>query len=206
MHDDVTEQKRWVRSEYRRRRRMLPPLDKMGDCQASIATLIRMLERLHPGSPWPALASYMATTEEVDLGQLHALVWQRRQPVWLPRIHGPGRLAWYPIQHQDQVRIGTLNLCEPDPSLVEAQPLPQSSVMLVPGVAFGADGTRLGMGGGFYDRLLAGFPGLSIGVGFANQFCEDLPAEPHDHPVDICVLGGDIVHCRPGLRPALGLP
>jgi 5-formyltetrahydrofolate cyclo-ligase len=201
----MTERKRWLRSEYRRRRRLLPPLDKQMESSATASVCIRILDALADGAAWPPVASYMATNEELDLGELHAEVWRRSSPVWLPRIQGPGRLSWYPIRSMDEVRIGTLNLCEPDPSLVAASELPPDAILFVPGVAFGPDGSRLGMGGGYYDRLLAEFHGVSVGVGFANQTCEDLPSEAHDHPVSIAVLGGDLEHCAAPLRPRLGL-
>lgn len=59
-------------------------------------------------------------------------------------------------------------------------------VILVPALAFAAtDGTRLGRGKGYYDRLLGG-PGMKarrIGVGFEMQVLPSVPAEPHDSRV-----------------------
>ena len=58
--------------------------------------------------------------------------------------------------------------------------------MLVPGLAFARDGARLGRGGGFYDRLLAG-PQLRarrVGVCFEVQIVEAMPLEEHDQRVD----------------------
>jgi len=57
--------------------------------------------------------------------------------------------------------------------------------VLVPGVAFDRRGYRLGYGGGFYDRLL---PRLRtdcrvVGVAFAGQVVDALPAEAHDQRV-----------------------
>jgi len=54
---------------------------------------------------------------------------------------------------------------------------------LVPGLAFTTAGTRLGRGGGFYDRFLADFPGVSVGVCFSTQIVPELPREPHDQVV-----------------------
>jgi 5-formyltetrahydrofolate cyclo-ligase len=51
---------------------------------------------------------------------------------------------------------------------------------LVPGLAFDARGHRLGRGKGFYDRLLAGFPGRTVGVAFDFQVVAQVPVEPHD--------------------------
>jgi 5-formyltetrahydrofolate cyclo-ligase len=55
-------------------------------------------------------------------------------------------------------------------------------LVLVPGVAFDRQGTRLGMGGGFYDRLLPMIPeGIFAALAFAAQLSDAaLPRESHD--------------------------
>lgn len=62
-------------------------------------------------------------------------------------------------------------------------------VVIVPGLAFTADGYRLGQGGGHYDRFLPRLrPGCrTIGVCFAEQLVDRLPVEDHDVPVDVVV-------------------
>lgn len=83
------------------------------------------------------------------------------------------------------------------PDAAPAAPVPDSivdvDVVVVPGLAFTADGRRLGQGGGWYDRALprirAG--GLAIGVGFAEQIVDDLPTEPHDVRLDRVITDRD---------------
>jgi 5-formyltetrahydrofolate cyclo-ligase len=55
-------------------------------------------------------------------------------------------------------------------------------LVLVPGVAFDRQGTRLGLGGGFYDRLLPKIPeGVFAALAFSAQLSEKpLPREAHD--------------------------
>lgn len=55
-------------------------------------------------------------------------------------------------------------------------------VVVVPGLAFTPTGKRLGRGGGWYDRFLAGVGPrcVSIGVCFDEQLVDELPVEPHD--------------------------
>jgi 5-formyltetrahydrofolate cyclo-ligase len=63
---------------------------------------------------------------------------------------------------------------EPAPSTVD--------VVVVPGLAFTADGHRIGQGGGWYDRFLAGIrpDAVTVGVAFREQLVDELPVEPHD--------------------------
>lgn len=64
-----------------------------------------------------------------------------------------------------------------------------ADVVIVPGVAFTADGRRLGQGGGWYDRFLVGLrpDATTIGLAFEPQIVEDLPTEQHDVVLD-CVV------------------
>jgi len=67
----------------------------------------------------------------------------------------------------------------------------EPEILIVPLVAFDAQGGRLGYGGGFYDRTLEGLrakrPTLAIGFAFDAQEAEDLPLEPTDQPLDMLI-------------------
>ena len=68
-----------------------------------------------------------------------------------------------------------------DPSVLD--------VVVVPGLAFTADGRRLGQGGGHYDRFLVRLRDgcVTVGAAFAEQLVDDLPTEPHDVRLDLVV-------------------
>jgi 5,10-methenyltetrahydrofolate synthetase len=61
------------------------------------------------------------------------------------------------------------------------------SVLVIPCLGFGDDGVRLGYGGGYYDRTLIGFNGLSVGVAFSGSYLDGLAAEAHDVRLD-CIV------------------
>ncbi|MDV6374316.1 5-formyltetrahydrofolate cyclo-ligase [Deinococcus arenicola] len=54
--------------------------------------------------------------------------------------------------------------------------------ILLPALAFDERGIRLGYGGGFYDRLLPKFGGVTVGVIQGALIVPELPAEAHDCP------------------------
>lgn len=81
---------------------------------------------------------------------------------------------------------------DPTPTAAEPDALAEVDVAVVPGLAFTADGRRLGQGGGWYDRVLAqlGPTATTIGVCFAPQLLDDLPTEEHDVVLDELVTDG----------------
>lgn len=70
--------------------------------------------------------------------------------------------------------------------------LPQNaSLILVPALAFDRQGTRLGRGGGYYDRWLSGTVGVRIGLCYSCFLMKRLPKEEHDFAVDaVCTQEG----------------
>ncbi|OWU83303.1 5-formyltetrahydrofolate cyclo-ligase [Oceanicola sp. 22II-s10i] len=73
-------------------------------------------------------------------------------------------------------------------------------ILIVPLVAFDRRGNRLGYGGGFYDRTLAGLrakgPVLAIGFAYAAQEADDLPVEATDAPLDMIVTEAGVIDLR----------
>ena len=68
--------------------------------------------------------------------------------------------------------------------------LPETiDLILVPGIAFSKDRHRLGRGGGFFDRLLAGRAkdAFKLGICFSFQLLDTIPTEPHDIVMDAVV-------------------
>ncbi|MCC6764810.1 MAG: 5-formyltetrahydrofolate cyclo-ligase [Deltaproteobacteria bacterium] len=103
-------------------------------------------------------------------------------PVWVPAAGPSGRDA---------------------PGL-SARQLTFPVVAIVPGVGFDRRGTRLGRGGGFYDRALADLRAAgaitAIGLAYELQIVEDLPRDAWDEAVDIVVSEARVVLPRSGRR------
>ena len=75
----------------------------------------------------------------------------------------------------------------PEPRTISPVPAGEADVMLIPGLAFGKDGSRLGFGEGYYDRTLASFEGIKIGVCHDFQLLGSVPSAPHDVKMDIII-------------------
>jgi 5-formyltetrahydrofolate cyclo-ligase len=66
-------------------------------------------------------------------------------------------------------------------------------LVLVPGIAFSKDRHRLGRGGGFFDRFLAGRAAnaFKLGICFSFQILDNIPMEEHDIVMDAVVTNED---------------
>jgi 5-formyltetrahydrofolate cyclo-ligase len=75
----------------------------------------------------------------------------------------------------------------------------KSSIQLavIPGIAFDLLGYRIGYGGGFYDRFLTDFSGVSIGICFDFQLChKPLPRSSLDIPVHTIITNEEIIRIK----------
>lgn len=89
--------------------------------------------------------------------------------------------AWTP---SDDLKAGPYGTREPFPDQAEVMP----TLVLVPLLAFTQHGERLGYGGGFYDRTLAGLKErgevFACGIAYAAQEAATLPVDEFDYPLD----------------------
>jgi 5-formyltetrahydrofolate cyclo-ligase len=131
---------------------------------------------------------YAPLADELDVWPLllEALAGGRR--VFLPRFDATkNSYAACEIRDvQTDLRTGPFGIREPSPGCAEV-PLKHLDLVLVPGIAFDADGRRLGRGRGYYDRLLHAHPGPACGVAFDEQIVQRIPVEPHDIKLDYII-------------------
>ena len=108
-----------------------------------------------------------------------------RLSVVLPRVEGDV-MNFYRYDG-GAMAVGAFGINEPQ--MGEAVQHCSIGAIIVPGVAFTADGARMGRGKGFYDRYLSqnGFSALKIGVCYREQIVDDIPAEPHDVAMDVVI-------------------
>ena len=69
-------------------------------------------------------------------------------------------------------------------------------LIVVPAIAFDRKGNRIGRGKGYYDRLLKKASCPKIGVGYHFQLFDEIPAEPHDVPMNAIVTDTDILQIK----------
>ncbi len=111
-------------------------------------------------------------------------------------LDGKELLVHTEIRGLTELKKGRFGLEEP----IERSPssLENLDAVLIPLAAFDRNGTRLGYGKGFYDEFLSQLPRSveRIGLAFASQEVNNIPAEPHDEPLDTVVTEREIIRIR----------
>jgi 5-formyltetrahydrofolate cyclo-ligase len=171
--------KKAMRTHYRQLRRVLSDQDRMLYSE-SIAGRVRRLPEIATARE---LLVYVSSGAEVNTHGLIAEALNAGIGVATPAMDN-GAMRWTRLK-----RFADLDLSLPQPvprKLDLYDPGPDAPV-IVPGIAFDLHGNRLGQGGGDFDRFLVNHEGRKIGIAFEIQVADDLPAEPHDIPMDYLV-------------------
>lgn len=138
--------------------------------------------------PIPAasiVGAYVPIRSEADCLILVRRLREAGHKIALPRIQAKNRPLHFHEWPAGKTPIeGSYRVPEPAPGWPEAVP----SIVLVPLLAFDASGHRIGYGGGYYDRTLralrAAGPVLAVGIAFAGQKMDALPADSGDQKLD----------------------
>lgn len=173
-----------LRKDIKQKRQALNPTERQRLARTIVATIqtqTEFIQAKHIGSYWP-------NRGEVDLTSLQI---RSRQTQYLPALQetvqpwaGPGLLFGDSNAPMMPNRFGI-----PEPNSNPYLRANDLDYLLVPLVAFDRQGNRIGMGGGYYDRALAGLHKsarrpLIMGVGYAFQAVTAIEPEPWDVPLD----------------------
>lgn len=155
-----------------------------------IARQIRALASSMGGVTLPAL--FAPTPLEPDMSLALGLFPRALLPVLLDEAGAPLSEPRWGLWEAGRALV-TLGRppAQPDGEARGAESLKEADLIVIPALAASADGTRLGQGGGWYDRALAHrCPGTPVVAAiFDDEVLEAgvIPAEPHDVPVDAIV-------------------
>jgi 5-formyltetrahydrofolate cyclo-ligase len=137
----------------------------------------------------------------------------------LPILLPDNDLDWAELTPAAALTAGPRGLLEPSGPRLGVDAVRTVDLLLVPALAVGRDGTRMGRGGGSYDRVLARLPQpdhqtamhpsrpgpLIVALLHDGEDVDAVPAEPHDRRVNAVITPTGGLSRRP-LPPALHLP
>jgi 5-formyltetrahydrofolate cyclo-ligase len=138
------------------------------------------------------VGAYWPIRSEVDPRPLMRRLLKRGQDVALSQILHP-RLSWRLWRPGDPLIKGGFGVREPGPDAPECFP----AALLVPLAAFDRQGHRVGYGKGHFDRAIAALSEmhrvLTVGLAYAAQEIEAVPAEDHDRVLDLVVTEAEVI-------------
>ena len=141
---------------------------------------------------------YLKIPNELDADAIARAAWEDGKTVLVPKVVWEDR-------RMEAVKIDSLDagLIETPQGLREPPegkhwPVEQIDFVAAPALAFDRSGSRLGRGGGFYDRFLSSPQMHSVlcGLAFSEQVVDEVPVDGHDHPVDILVTDAETLRFR----------
>jgi len=111
----------------------------------------------------------------------------------VPRCLENGIMDFIYIESFDDLSAGNFGILEPSGN--KKAVITENTVCIVPALSFARDGTRLGYGGGYYDRFLETENIYTIGICFDEMISDELPSEIHDIKIKTIITEERTVQC-----------
>ena len=177
------------RADVATRRRARSGDERAGAADALAAGVLALPELASAAT----VAAYASYPSEPGTTPLRQALRDRGVRVLLPVLLADKDLDWVSDAADPE---------RPRPGRLGVGAIATADVVVCPATAVALDGTRLGKGGGSYDRALAVLrPGtLVVALVHDDEVVADLPAEPHDRPVDVVVTPTRTLRPRAGAR------
>ncbi|MBR0825300.1 5-formyltetrahydrofolate cyclo-ligase [Bradyrhizobium manausense] len=147
--------------------------------------------------PGTIVSGYSPIRNEIDPAPLMRKLADDGARLALPCVTARGQSLIFRLWHpNDRLMLGPLGIPEPSPAAAEVIP----DIMLTPLAAFDRLGHRIGYGAGHYDFTFAHLRKtkhvLGIGIAFAAQEIEAVPALSHDVALDYVLTESDVFDFR----------
>ncbi|NEG90533.1 5-formyltetrahydrofolate cyclo-ligase [Bifidobacterium aerophilum] len=177
--------KRTLRRAAIARRKLTTDADRVAAGMRLAAAAEPLIAGLERGA---TVAAYVSMGSEVEMTPLlHALL-DAGMRVLVPMLGRGLDVGWGVLDELDDLAdAGERRPQEPSGETLEADALHEAALVILPALSVDRSGTRLGRGGGWYDRALGyrGAGARTVAVCWPWEVVKTvLPHEPHDVPVD----------------------
>ena len=189
-HHSTARRKRQLRQELRRQRRALSP-------QQQACASRKLCQRLLHSTRFQnskLIACYLPADGEIDPRPVISASWRAGKSVFLPVIGNGRGMRFHPYRRGDTLVRNRFGLLQPRPGR-QSKPVREIDLVLLPLVGFDRSGSRLGMGGGFFDRTFRyahnrRLRPFLLGIAHAIQELDCVPVESWDLPLDAIATDG----------------
>lgn len=175
----ITEQKAALRLEVKEKAAAIPEDLRKAQDKALFKTFLG----LDAVKNAKTVMVFWGVGDEPDTVGLISALLAYGKKVALPRCL-PGKQMEARLYRGGRLVRGAYGIPEPgeDCPLVEKADV---DVVLVPALCYDPKGRRLGRGAGYYDRWLAGYQGVTVGMCYKELLQKEVPCDGHDLPVKI---------------------
>jgi 5-formyltetrahydrofolate cyclo-ligase len=141
------------------------------------------------------VAAYVSVGTEPGTGPLLEALAAARKRVVLPLLQPDNDLDWAEYGGPAALAPARRGLLEPTAPPLGPDAVATADVVLVPALAVDRTGTRLGRGGGSYDRALRRVPAGTFvcALLYEGEVVEQLPRAEHDRPVTAVVTPDGVI-------------
>ena len=181
----VRARKKELRAGLLAARRDLSVSARAAAASSLTAAVLNLPEVLAAGT----VAAYVSIGTEPATAEVLNVLQSRKVRVLLPVVRDDLDLDWAIYENRAQLSPKRLGLLTPVGPRLGLEGIAAADVVLVPALAVAEDGTRLGRGGGCYDRALQRVrPGVPVvALLHDGELLPAVPAEPHDRKVSAVV-------------------
>ena len=179
-HQNQAEIKKKLREKIRAQIRTFSPEEKA----RSDARIFRAVLSLPLYQRAKVIFVYVSLDWEIDTRALIQDALSSGKTVAVPKCLPGGRMEVYRLDDFHRLKAQTLGILEPEEDM-ERMTKEQLELALIPCLSCTKDGIRLGQGGGYYDRFLAGKKRLfKLALCRESLLSKNLPCEAHDIRMD----------------------
>lgn len=172
-----------LRRELKARRDSLAKNGYSLEAGTSIANRISALDTF---SEADTVLMFYPIGSELNILPLFEISKKLGKKIAFPCSCADGILIFRYVNELFELTARKYNIPEPESFATEVVDL-SHSICITPALAFDNDGYRIGYGGGYYDRFLANYNGISVGVVYDDLITNDVPRDKFDLPVDIII-------------------
>ena len=130
------------------------------------------------------IGGYYPSNYEIDCLKILKILQNKGHKISLPVIKNKSQMDFYEYNNNDPLMVNKFGILEPKPNN-----LVFPDIIFVPMVAFDKSKSRLGYGGGYYDRYIAKINKkkkcLTLGLAFSFQEVNKVPIDKFDKKLDI---------------------
>ncbi len=181
---DIRVYKNDLRHKYKSIRRNMTT-EKKSDSDSRIFERIIALDCF---KSCETVLTFVSTDIEVDTHRLIEYSLKIGKTVAVPKcVAGTRQMEFYIINSLEDLEVATFSVLEPKTEICSKLQNFYNSICIVPGLVFDFSGYRLGYGKGYYDRFLAGYNGINIGICYCSCTLNKLISGKFNKNVDILI-------------------